>query len=144
MWKMPEFKIRIEIFECPPWLYGKIIFPLGELQSIEGRPVIDTGNPDLIFFDCIGRVEQTREVIESVWGDTISDEFILHIVSEKFAGKSRQIFNYSPQFIEGAMENVLLKQATIMFADYYPSRIRNQIKANLYMQSFEWSSSSAD
>ena len=140
---MSDFKIYVEIFLCPPWIHGRIIFPVGELRSVDGRPVIDTGQPDLIFFECIGRVKKVRETIESVWGDTVSDEFIMSIVSEKFAGEGVQISNYSPEFVEGTMENYLIRQATRMFSDYYPSQTRKQIKANLYMKAFEWSTMSA-
>jgi hypothetical protein len=136
---MPEFKIRIEVFVCPPFMYGKVIFPVGNMESVEGRPILDTNDPDLKFFDCVGRVDKVREIVESVWGQAISDEFILKIVSDAFAGKSVKIYNYDPAFVQDAMKNFLFREATRFFAQYYPKVIRGRIGLNLYQKSFEYS-----
>lgn len=137
---MTEFKIYVDIFLCPPWMYGKIFFPLvAELRAVDGKLVISTGQPDLVSFDCIGRVNLIRGIVESAWGDGVSDEYIMSIASEKFAGEVRYISNYSPEFIEGTFENQLIKQATRMFSDYYPAKTRKQITGNTFMKAFEWS-----
>lgn len=140
---MPEFKIHVEIFLCPPWMHGKIAFPIGLLGVIDGQPVIDSGHPDLVFFECICRVTKVREEIKSVWGDTISDEYVLRYASEK-SDEIVQITNYHPEFIEGSMENFLLRQAARMLSDYYPSKVVKQIKTDLFMEAFKWSMASAD
>lgn len=142
---MAEFKIYVDIFLCPPWMYGKISFPLvAELGVVDGKLIINTGQPDLVPFDCIGRVKHVREIIESVWGDGVSDEYIMSIASEKFTGEVRYISNYSPEFIEGTFENQLIKQAARMFSDYYPAKTRKQITGNTFMKAFEWSTVSAE
>lgn len=76
---MVKFQIRIEISECPPWLYGKIIFPMGELYLKEGEPTALVAAPGLVFAQAVARVDKVGE--PQTWGDFTSQEFVFRSYS---------------------------------------------------------------
>ncbi len=116
---MKDLRIYVEIFESPPYLWGKIALPYGQLHDDYGTPVFDT-EPCWILAEYVGRVVANGE--PATWGELTTQDYLIVICRKDSDGEPDGRCIASVGDIPYVFRLFLEGEVQALFESYYPKQ----------------------